>query len=362
MTPSRRVRSRSLLVDVLKAVSAQAIVLHHFALYGPMSDWARPLAPAMIDGFAEYGLLAVHVFFAVGGFLTARSLAPDGQARSFPTLQMIGNRLIRLLPAYWTALAIAVLAAALAARWADLAHAPPVPTVPIVIANALLLQDVLNMPALSAGFWYVAIDLQLFVLAVMLLGGLHTCGLAHRAIEMTALGAAASLLWFNRDANLDAWAPYFFGSYGLGMLAGLAVVSPLPRRRLALGFLATLLLVALTVQWRSRIAMAGLTAFVLAARGATSRSGAIGPLPALMAWLSDRSYALFLVHYPMCLLGNAAATRWLPHEPTVQAAALALTWLASMLASDGLYRSVERRVLNSRRLKTADSAASALRR
>jgi hypothetical protein len=33
------------------------------------------------------------------------------------------------------------------------------------------------------------------------------------------VGTAASLLSFNLDADLDVWAIYFMGAYGLGMMA-----------------------------------------------------------------------------------------------------------------------------------------------
>ena len=42
-------RSEFALINVLKAVAAQLIVLHHLAFYGPMADLARPLLPATID-------------------------------------------------------------------------------------------------------------------------------------------------------------------------------------------------------------------------------------------------------------------------------------------------------------------------
>ena len=32
-------------IDALKALASQLIVLHHLAFYGPMSDYARSLAP-----------------------------------------------------------------------------------------------------------------------------------------------------------------------------------------------------------------------------------------------------------------------------------------------------------------------------
>lgn len=42
-----------------------------------------------------------------------------------------------------------------------------------LLAHALLLQDLLDYEALSTGVWYVAIDLQLFALATVLIGLPH---------------------------------------------------------------------------------------------------------------------------------------------------------------------------------------------
>ena len=46
---------------------------------------------------------------------------------------------------------------------------PDAPDILQLLAHALLLQDLLDQEALSAGVWYVAIDFQLFALAVTLL-------------------------------------------------------------------------------------------------------------------------------------------------------------------------------------------------
>ena len=78
-----------------------------------------------------------------------------------------------------------------------------------LLAHALLLQDVLGYESLSAGLWYVAIDLQLFVLLAVLwrAGGQLDAALrkrlARRAVHspmlLVSLMALASLLYFNRD-------------------------------------------------------------------------------------------------------------------------------------------------------------------
>ena len=100
------------LVDALKVVASQAIVLHHLAFYGPMSDAVRPHAPLVIDGFAEHGRLAVQVFLVVGGFLAARSLAPHGSARVIQPVAAVARRWARLAAPYAVTIGVAIAAGA----------------------------------------------------------------------------------------------------------------------------------------------------------------------------------------------------------------------------------------------------------
>ena len=49
MRPAQRLP----LIDLLKVVASQLIVLHHLAFYGPMADHAAPLMPRVIDWLAD---------------------------------------------------------------------------------------------------------------------------------------------------------------------------------------------------------------------------------------------------------------------------------------------------------------------
>ena len=330
-------------VDALKVVAAQAIMLHHFALYGPMSTYARPLAPQLIDALADHARLAVQVFLVIGGFLAARSLAPDGVPAEVPLMESLRKRWLRLALPYWVAMIFVLLASALARQWASLPHTPPAPSTGQVLANALMLQDIVGVPALSAGFWYVAIDLQLFAMMLGLLWCLRRAGLGAYAPIAVMLGTAAGLLQFNTDPTWDAWGPYFFGAYGLGALAwwASALRARPVYRRLVLALATALTALALVLLWRTRIALAAGTACVLTFSTGLRSERSTGQVWSIINWLSDRSYALFLVHYPVALLFNAAADRWLPHTPGVQAVALIMAGVASVLASHLMYTWVE---------------------
>ena len=208
--------SRTPLIDMIKGVACATIVWHHLAFYGPMSDIAQPLAPDLMAWLYDSGRRAVQVVLVLGGYLAAASLAPQGLARFDSASQQITRRFVRLVVPYSVALLLAVLVAALVGNWMDHPSVPGAPDLGKLVANALLLQDIVGEEALSAGVWYVAIDFQLFALMALLLwsGRIRIV-----APALVLAVATASLFWFNRDARWDNWAIYFFGSYGLGAAA-----------------------------------------------------------------------------------------------------------------------------------------------
>ena len=68
-----------------------AIVLHHLAVYGPMSDVVHAEFPGIIDGLSMYACLAVQIFFVLAGFLMAAQIAPDGRAIAMRKTRKMGN-------------------------------------------------------------------------------------------------------------------------------------------------------------------------------------------------------------------------------------------------------------------------------
>ena len=111
--------------------------------------------------------------------------------------------------------------------WLDGDLVPRRPGLAQLVAHGLLLQDLLGYEALSTGVWYVAIDFQLFLLAMGVIGlaamlerrwAVPGPRVRRLGAGLVALLVVASLAVFNRHAELDSTALYFFGSYGLGML------------------------------------------------------------------------------------------------------------------------------------------------
>lgn len=332
-------------VDAVKVVASQLIVLHHLALYGPMSETVYPAAPALVRALRDYALMAVPAFLVVGGFLAARALLPrlaGLRLRTLPTL--LWGRYLRLARPYVVALICAIACAWLARMLAPHPEIPAPPTSGQVVAHVLLLHDIVNVAALSAGVWYVAIDFQLFALLLLLVAAtwpLRRWARAdHARIVLTAcvVLTVLSLFWINRQPEAEIWAPYFFGAYGLGILAE-RLCRRMERIVPAL-LLAVLTATALYVEWRGRILVAGLTAMVLV----WSRGGRNAP-----AWASGRtidflsriSYSLFLIHYPVSLLVGTMVSRWWPENVAINACGLLLTWATSIAAAALLHRWTE---------------------
>lgn len=342
--------SRLLHVDALKACAAQAIVLHHLSAYGPIAETVQGLLPTLMDWLFHYGRMAVQVFLVVGGFLSARGLAPAGQPLRGAPMPLLWRRYLRLALPFMAAVLLTLACSELVEPWLpDLV--PESVSATQLLSHALLLHGVLGQESLTVGAWYVAIDMQLFavLLGLLWLARGLPARLARRLGPTLVLGLTLASLWvFNLDPELDRWALYFFGSYGLGALVHWLGLDR--RHRLALLVLAALGMAALAYEFRERIALALVTALLLAwlqgrqirgldllpAQGWASRR-----LAPLLGQLGTHSYALFLVHFPICLLVNALFERKSPEQPALALWAMAVAWGLSNLASLPFYRWIE---------------------
>ena len=343
--------SRTPLIDVIKALACVAIVWHHLAFYGPMSDIAQPLAPELIAWLYDHARMAVQVFLVLGGYLATASLAPLGVARFEHAGAAVAKRFVRLVVPYAVALLLTVLVSASVRPWMAHPSVPDEPTLAQLLANALLLQDIVGEDALSAGAWYVAIDFQLFALSVFIWAGVRalpgTWARRHGAVlaqGAVVAGVAGSLWFFNRVAGLDMWAVYFFGAYGLGMMAYWAVRSARPLGASAwVGAMVLLGGAALAVDFRGRIAVALVTALCLVAALRSERVRAWGGWAPLVR-LGQMSYSVFLVHFAVCLLVNAVVSHLWPASPWPNAMGMVLAFGLSLAAGRQLYQRVEQHV------------------
>ena len=330
------------LIDILKVVAAQCIVLHHFSAYGPLSEAASEAWPDLFAWLFHHARLAVQIFLVTAGYLAARSFALN--RHTFGSMAAgLWQRYVRLAFPLMVALLITVVCSAIARPFLDAEVVPSAPSMAGFLAHASLLQSVLDVESLSAGVWYVAIDFQLYAALALLLW--ISGGKRWLSMGLVALLSAASIVWFNTDTSWDVWALYFFGAYGLGALAWWAGL----RARhgvMAVALYATALsagLASLTVHFRERLALAISASALLASFG-----GSPWHLPRAadrwVAHFSRTSYALFLVHYAVLLLANAAwaALGWVNGD----AALLFIggSWFMALAASYLFHIHIEKRI------------------
>ena len=352
---TERPSGRSFLLDLLKAVGCILIVLHHLAFYGPMSDVVARAWPDLIDWLTQHARLAVQMFLVCSGFLTAQAM------RSMPALSLrtlaraSARRYLRLALPLLAALGFTVLLSEIIRPSFPHDSLSAVPGWWQALAHVLFLQHLLGMEALSAGVWYVAVDFQLYLSALLVAWIAQWLQLQGRggALRWQALFIVLLMLssithWTHRDV-LEDTALFFWAAYGMGWLAWHSRIHLCLQRRwlmwLALGFLCWLF------DTRGRALTAWAVASLLACAPVAwlSVQAPNRPWQLVVQWLSRISYSVFVVHFGVSLLVNYTIGRLWPLSLSMNALGMALALSLSLLAGDVLYRLIESRPATWRR-------------
>lgn len=337
--------SRNSTIDLLKALASQVIVMHHLLMYTPMSPALRAEWPALLDFIADEGRYVVQIFLVIGGFLASQSLFNMlKQGRVVAPWKLLKKRYVRLAKPFWVAIAVAVLLSWLAGKIAVHEEVSDLPDLMQLLAHVFLLHDVVGVEALSAGVWYVAIDLQLFAVMVLMswlsqrLGNISWIQPEYTLLLLAGAMAVSSLWWWNLHAGHDEWAWYFFGSYGLGVIAYWAQREG--KAGLGSALILGLLSLALWIDWRERLLLTGLTALLLLNSYHLEQLLANlvrGPV----RWLGDISYSVFLIHYGIAVFASSVVIALDLQGMSSNLLAFVVTWAVSILAGWVLYRLVE---------------------
>jgi len=332
--------TRFWLIDAMKFFGAQCILLHHLSIYSPIAQEIGFYYPLALDEFSELSRLAVQVFLVISGFLVAKALS---KMKAVHLSSLLLKRYARLAPFFLLSLCMCVIASVLLQDYLWGSWVPEVPTLLGFLAHAFLVQSLLDVPAISSGVWYVAIDFQLFALT-MFLAWVFSSNEKIRVDNaklklMLSLLCLASLWFFNRFESLDNWAIYFVGSYVMGMLASWASESRVNQRL----FLFTwgLGLLSILYEPRIRIALALTVAMALFLMAHNAGDFLSQRTKALLATLGDSAYAVFLNHFVLILLYSAL---WDALEMEGLKAAFAMVvlyWLSALTLGAYLHRRLE---------------------
>ena len=334
---------RMLFLDALRAFASILILLHHFALYPPLCENARPILGAVVDWFSDYARMT-QVFFVVGGYVMARSMSARQWGLSAAGGFLI-QRYCRLGIPYLAAILLAIAVSAFSRGWlqADVVGTPP--TLSQFVVHLFFLQELLGYEHLSAGLWFVCIKFQMGLFYVIMLCLRDTLA----RLRGTTAGATGmdpamivgwaislfSLFYFNLDSKWDSWAIYFFPYFFMGIVIQRAI-----RSSVEFWLYVCVLIIAMVFDWRWRLVSAvvvGLLLFGADKTGLATR----WPKSRLIASMGKVSYCLFLVHFPVLLMVASLWERFNWTSPYQAIAGLLTAFLISVATSFVFHRYIE---------------------
>lgn len=313
-----------------------------------MSDVVSEWFPNLEAFFFEYGLLAVQVFLVVGGYLNAKSWTRALSKAEFQVFPRVLARYERLVIPLFAALSFTVLVTAWVRPFFDHSSLSAPPTPVQIFAHIFLLQDVLYLEAFSAGVWYVAIDFQLFVMAIACAWLAHTWqrqsgrgSVIRKALLFWSALTLASIFVWNLNPLGEIWGTYFFSAYGLGLCVGCWRYAGLRWGYPSLSLL-IMLMGALATAYQPRIRL--LIALTTSVALSLYEAGNCRPIEFLKwRWLeelSNASYAIFLIHFGTSLVVSALVFNFGSENIPINLMGL----LVSFAASIGLGRFIHMRI------------------
>jgi peptidoglycan/LPS O-acetylase OafA/YrhL len=183
-----------LFADQLRGIAALLVVVNHFTgiywldratvahhIFSPMQTGATPpLALAVIDVPFNPGPLGVALFFLISGFVIPFSF------RHHSTISFLIARMLRIYPTYLVALAVGLTARiASAFYWNYPLQIRPA----FVIANGMLIHDLLGIPSIDLVNWTLTIELKFYLMVALFFGMI----MRWRAKFILAVGSIAVL-------------------------------------------------------------------------------------------------------------------------------------------------------------------------
>lgn len=291
---------RDPVIDMLKVIGSQTIALHHCTLYGPLAHDALSAAPFFLGFFHVYGRCAAQFFLLMGGYNATKHLSTHN--RHSTLWHTILTRYKNIMPAYLIALMTIIAIATITRAYCVMDFLGPQENFQQLISHMLLVQHILDIPSISAGVWYISIDMQLFVLSALCM---KICRNTQYFLYAVTLSIVSSLSYFSYLPQYDMYAWYFFASYGLGILIYYSI-----HKNHIMTIHYMYLIIACTYVISNYYNFSTKNVFLLIASCIFYLLLHYRfPIPAIttrsLQWLSQRSYHLFLTHYGMIIIVNA---------------------------------------------------------
>lgn len=334
---------RLAVLDAFKGIAALFILVHHATFYGRPADLAMEIAPGVVDFFYVEARMVVQLFLVLGGFGLAWTHS-SGCISWSNAFQDFAKRYLRLLIPFAIVLGSLLVVARLFG-----AMEPGNPIVesislPQFLSHMFFLQGILEYENLTAGAWYLCIDIQ-FAATFFLIGAIvhqlnqylrnSASSARHMAIALSMLGILSAWYW-NRFSSFDNSVVYFFYPFVLG-----ALVAWERKKSISTVILlsyAIAITFALAVEYRPRLVVTLVCGGLL---WCAIKYGSKLCVPATLVWLGKISYSLFVSHYLVITVTMAALDGWMADSPQRAITVLLTSLVMSVVVASCLYYCVE---------------------
>lgn len=346
MTAEYTIDKRLASLDLLRLLSAFAVVIFHFGFRG--SAGAERFLEAGYPEIADvaiYGYLGVNLFFLISGFVIAWS----AENRRFTAFAIA--RFARLYPGYLTCMSMTALAIAL------FGMAPLSATLPHYAANLTMLAPVFGHPFMDGVYWTIVLEIVFYGwVSLALLAGvferwklpLMAAWLALAMLNEFAIGSEAARLLF-----VTQYASFFIGGVLLHHMTSRGVTLEAIALAVA-AFLASMNALGSTRDWMlGAYGIAPSLSSLLAANAAIHLlvvaavvfGGRLRPRPWMVA-AGALTYPLYLLHQHVGYIAlnrlTPAVGRWEAFALAV-AGLIALSWLIARFVEQPARRFIVRR-------------------
>ncbi len=339
---------RFVFIDALRGIACIGVVFHHMLNNTVMCDTFKRVFAGWFVELCELGAYGVEIFFVISGFVIAHSTRKLPLTREGLT-NFIVRRQVRLDPAFWSAIALAILLLG-AEKLVPGTVMKPFPSIPEIVANLFYLQRILGVQELVEVAWTLCIEIQFYLVFILFMFALRRQIVAENPNPVEIV--APAFLWISGVASLwlrsvsgEAWFLPFWFFFAMGVMVYWTY-----RGAVHPAWFLTLAVIAL-VAWPFAGSLRDLTHFAATVGVITAVAVYwVGLRGGLTRWLNQPwfqylgriSYSLYLVH----LLVLSVVLRG-GYKLTGESAIGAYFWFPFAVAlcigaGELLYRAVER--------------------
>ena len=290
-------------VDALRGIAATSVVLYHLYKQN-LLRYARAPFPEPFHVVFANGYLGVYIFFVLSGFVIAYSTRGYRITPGFVGRFAL-RRSLRLDPPYWASIIAAILIAVVGNRALHGLERTAVPTAGAVVAHVFYIQGLVHVPNILGVFWTLCLEIQFYLLYVILLGVAQRAGDRRWAVFgpvlLIALIVGSGAVPLENTIGLWAW-PFFFAG---------AITCWYVEKDVSAGVWGAVMLAtcACAVHDPARTGVALATAGALAIAASSHTAAGVSRLEALslgpvFQYLGKISYSLYLTHL---LVGSKSA-------------------------------------------------------